>query len=65
MNLRKSEITIFEQIRTAVAARPIPKALVRLLVMASVGQVPKTKTKTGFSKRIPLKRIDKLLHFFN
>ena len=50
---------MFEQISTAVAARPIPIALVTLLVIASVGQVPKTKTKTGFSKRMPFNKIER------
>ena len=51
--LRHAEITKLEQIRTTVAAAPIPKALIALVLTAKVGQVPSTKRKTGFSFKIP------------
>ena len=50
----KREITILEQTKTAVAATPIPIAFEAEVVTAKVGQVPKTRHKTGFSLIIPL-----------
>ena len=57
MNLRSNETTAFEQIKTAVAARPIPTALVTEFDIASVGQVPRIRTNTGFSLRRPVIKI--------
>ena len=51
------EITTLEQMRTKVAARPIPTPLMVELVTASAGQVPSTSTSTGFSLMMPFTRI--------
>ena len=49
-----AEIAILEHIRTIDAEMPMPIALETEVVVASVGQVPRTKRKTGFSTIMPL-----------
>ena len=44
-----SEITMFEQISTNVAAAPIPIALDAIVVIARVGHMPSSVTSVGFS----------------
>ena len=51
---------ILEQISTAIVAKPIASALITLVVVASVGHVPRISTKTGFSRRMPLRRTERL-----
>ena len=63
MTLRRAEIAIFEQARTMVAAMPILRAAITLPVWARVGQVPSTRTRTGFSAIRPFKKIESLLFF--
>ena len=53
MILRIAEMAIFEQIRTIVAAIPIPIPFTTEVEVASVGQVPRTSLRTGFSLRKP------------
>ena len=50
----RREITIFEQMSTAVVARPIDIPLMAEVVVASVGHIPSTRAKVGFSRRMPL-----------
>ena len=54
-------VTILEQRRTIVAAAPIPSALITLVEVASVGHVPKIRTRTGFSLIRPLVKFFKVL----
>ena len=63
MIFRRAEMAILEQIRTTVAAMPIPKAATTEVEMAKVGQVPSTSTRTGFSLIRPLRKICSLLIF--
>ena len=51
--LRIAEITILEQMRTTVAAAPMPIAFCREVVVASVGQRPIVCMKTGLSRITP------------
>jgi hypothetical protein len=44
----------FENTRTKVVAAPIPIPFIAAVVMARVGQVPRTITKVGFSLIRPL-----------
>ena len=44
-------------VRTKVVASPIPAPLVAEVVSASVGQVPNSRTSTGFSFQIPLQNV--------
>ena len=53
INLRKSEITTFEQISTAVVVSPIPIPFVTLVVTARVGHIPSISTRGGFSRIKP------------
>ncbi|MPN42471.1 hypothetical protein SDC9_190028 [bioreactor metagenome] len=55
------EITMFEQINTAVAEIPIPMPFMILDVVARVGQVPSNKINVGFSLIIPFVTIPSLL----
>ena len=41
----------------------MPTALIAEVVVASVGQVPSTSTRTGFSLMIPFVRMESLLFF--
>ena len=52
-NLRIAETAIFDPIRTAVAAIPIPTPFVALVETARVGQSPIHCTKVAFSSMIP------------
>lgn len=54
---------MFEQRSTIVAAAPIPKALETLVEVAKVGQVPKIRTRTGFSLIMPLIKFCHLLNY--
>ena len=54
-SLRTTEIIQFEPVNTKVVARPIAMALRTLLVMASVGHMPSTWTKTGFCFQSPFR----------
>ena len=56
MTFRSAEIAMLERIRTTVAAMPMPNAAVTDVEMASVGHVPSTSTRTGFSLMRPLRR---------
>jgi len=47
------EIAIFEQIRTAVVDKPIPRPFIKDVVTARVGHIPITCEKVGFSSIIP------------
>jgi hypothetical protein len=49
----KSEIKILEKTRTKITASPIPTALSKLLVTASVGHSPRTSLKGGISAHNP------------
>ena len=62
MTLRSAEMTMFEQSRTAVAASPMPRAFEMLVEVASVGQVPRTSTSTGFSLMMPLEKFCKVFN---
>ena len=44
---------------------PMPTAAETLVVTASVGHVPRTRTRTGFSRIRPFMRIESLLFFFS
>ena len=50
-----SEITKLEPISTKDAAAPMPTAFMTLVVVAMVGQVPRTRRKVGFSVIMPLR----------
>ena len=56
INFLSSEITMFEQISTAVVDSPIPIPLTTPVVTASVGHMPRNKTKDGFSCKRPLRK---------
>ena len=58
-----AEIAIFDRIRTAAAATPMPNAATTEVEMASVGHVPSTSTSTGFSLIRPFKKFCSLLIF--
>ena len=47
--LAKDSVILLEQIRTIAAATPIENADITLVVVASVGHVPSTRIRTGFS----------------
>ena len=51
---------MLEQIRTTIVHIPIPKPLIALVDVASVGQVPSIRTSTGFSLIIPFNTIPNL-----
>ena len=51
------EITIFEHIKTTAVESPIPSPFIAELVTASVGHIPITCTKVGFSSMIPFLNI--------
>ena len=53
----KNVALIFEKTSTHVAAAPIPRALITLVDVASVGHVPRTSTSTGFSFIIPFEKL--------
>ena len=53
IKLRSREITALEPSSTKVAAAPMPRPLMALVVTASVGQVPSTRRKVGFSVSTP------------
>ena len=57
ISLWSAEITMFEHTRTAVAASPMPRPVSTEVEVASVGQVPMTSTRTGFSLIKPLVRM--------
>ena len=48
-----SEMTRLEHISTNVVARPMPRPLTAAVVMASVGHMPSTRRKVGFSVTRP------------
>ena len=52
-SLRISEIMPLEPVSTKVVAKPMATALRTLFVMASVGHMPSTCTKTGFCFHSP------------
>ena len=54
---------MLEHSSTTVAAAPMPKAFDTWVETASVGQVPSTRTSTGFSLMMPLVRVFSLLIF--
>jgi hypothetical protein len=54
-------INIFERISTAIVATPIPRPFIALVVVPSVGHIPRTNTKVGFSLIIPLTMRDRRL----
>ena len=54
MRFLRSEITTFEQTSTKSVAKPMDIPLTALVVVASVGHIPRTNAKVGFSLRIPL-----------
>ncbi len=64
-NFLNKEMMRFEQIKTKLAAIPIPKPFLTDVVMAKVGQRPKSKMNTGFSLMIPLKKSFLRLIFLN
>ena len=51
---------MLEQMSTMVAAMPMPMAVDTEVVVASVGQVPSTRTSTGFSLMMPRVRVESL-----
>ena len=52
-----NDITMFEQISTNIVAKPIDKPLMADVVVASVGHIPRSNTKQGFSLMMPLSNI--------
>jgi hypothetical protein len=54
MNLDNNEITTLEPTRTNVVAMPIPRPFSDDEVVASVGHVPNTNIRIGFSLKKPL-----------
>lgn len=48
ITLRNAEIIILLKVKITNTVTPIPKALVADLIIASVGQVPKTSINVGF-----------------
>ena len=63
MTLRSAEITMLEQTRTKVMARPMPTAPETVVVTASAEQQPSTRRRTGFSRMIPAVKTFHLLGF--
>ena len=57
MTLRRADTATLEPMSTKVAARPMPRPLEAMVVMARVGQVPSTRRREGFSLSRPLVRI--------
>ena len=57
ITFRSADTATPEQISTKVALRPMPSPLTASVVTASVGQVPKTSRREGFSFRIPFHTI--------
>ena len=55
MKFLMSEMTMFDKISTAIVATPMPNPLAALVVVPSVGHMPSTSTKVGFSLTIPLR----------
>ena len=53
INFLIRDITIFEQIKTAVVESPIPNPFIADVVTPRVGHIPITCTSTGFSSTIP------------
>ena len=64
MMFLSSEMTMLEQMSTTVAAMPMPMPLTAIVVTASVGQVPRMRTRVGFSLRMPFVRTLQLLGLF-
>ena len=56
---------MFEQIKTAIVAAPIPIPFIAEVVVASVGHIPKTNTKVGLFFTIPSIRYLNLLITFS
>ena len=56
MNFLRREIIRLDIARTTVVVRPIPIPLIADVVTASVGHMPSTSTKVGFSLIIPFTR---------
>ena len=56
MNLRSIEIAALEPISTNVAAAPMPRPFSAQVVTASVGHVPSTSRKVGFSVITPFRK---------
>ena len=54
----KSETSMFDIIKTTVAESPIPKPFLRVVVTASVGHIPRSCTKVGFSNKSPFFSIE-------
>ena len=54
VRLLMHEITKLVQMSTAIVARPIDNPLRALVVVASVGHMPRRSTNVGFSLTIPL-----------
>lgn len=63
MTLRSAEITMLEQTRTNVMARPMPTAPETVVVTASAEQQPSTRRRTGFSRMMPAVKTFHLLGF--
>ena len=61
MMFLRSEIATLEHTRMTVAASPMLTAEMTLPVIARVGQVPRTRMRTGFSAIIPRRNIASLL----
>ena len=53
ITLRRAEMAMLLPSSTKVAAAPMPRPLMALVVTASVGQVPSTRRKVGFSVSTP------------
>jgi hypothetical protein len=53
-----SDMATLDSISTNVVASPIPIPLMAEVVVASVGHIPKTSTKMGFSLMTPLLKFD-------
>ena len=56
-----NDIAALEQIKTNIVANPILIPFIAELVVASVGHIPKSNTRMGFSRIIPLKSTFKFL----
>ena len=54
-NFLKIDITVFDPIRTNVAASPIPIPFIAAVVTAIVGHMPSTSLNVGFSVNTPFK----------
>ena len=59
----QAEITMLEQTRTNVMARPMPTAPETVVVTASAEQQPSTRRRTGFSRMMPAVKTFHLLGF--